>query len=357
MKPLWLFLLFVVGNTAGAHPLDLGLLQVEAKTDGIEASLDLSPEAAGLLLRLSLFEVTPLNVKTRAPRLLGETLAKGMLLADGKPCAWKDPRAERLPTSVRLAAASPCQVSREILWDVAFVRDARLPRSFQVLGRWKSGAAESAFMADASEPLVSLSASPPSFLGFFKMGIAHIGAAPTEWLKNGRLAFPEGIDHVLFVLALCLAGGTLGSLLLTATGFTVGHSVTLLAGTLGWVHVSSHLVESAIALSIAYMAAESLWVSRGKHRWVVATVFGLVHGLGFASALSGLHLAGHALVSALLGFNLGVEAGQLALIAVFGPIVAWLRRYPVVGRQYALRTGSVAIALAGAYWFVERAFL
>ena len=122
------------------------------------------------------------------------------------------------------------------------------------------------------------------------MGIAHIGATPEEWWGPEGFHLPEGIDHILFLLALILAGGTLGQMVKTATGFTVGHSITLAAGSLGLVAFPQRVVESAIALSIAYVAAETFFIKTPRDRWKMAAAFGLIHGLGFASALGELNL-------------------------------------------------------------------
>ena len=155
-------------------------------------------------------------------------------------------------------------------------------------------------------------------------------------------------------MALVLAGGGLLSLLGTATGFTVGHSITLALGAFDILRLPSRLVESAIALSIAVVAAEAFFQKAPKHRWKIATVFGLVHGMGFASAIAELQLSRAELLKALVGFNLGVELGQAILIAICVPLVMAMRKVPAP-KPYAVQACSVAIFLAGTYWFVERA--
>ena len=98
----------------------------------------------------------------------------------------------------------------------------------------------------------------PSFGRFVAMGVEHIGNHRNQWFDSSHFHFPEGIDHILFVLALLLAGGSLLSAFKTVSGFTIGHSITLALATFGLVHVPSRIVESAIALSIAIVAVESL---------------------------------------------------------------------------------------------------
>jgi hypothetical protein len=175
-----------------------------------------------------------------------------------------------------------------------------------------------------------------------------------------------GIDHLLFVLALLLIVSGIGRLVATVTAFTVAHSITLGAATLGFVHVPSAPVEAIIALSILFLAselarqrtagggaAETDNLTR-RFPWLVAFAFGLLHGFGFAGALSEVGVPQHAVPLALLFFNIGVELGQLLFIAaVFG--FAWLVRRSAVRvpaiwpRAVAYGVGSVA-----AFWVVER---
>ncbi len=174
-----------------------------------------------------------------------------------------------------------------------------------------------------------------------------------------------GIDHLLFVLALLLIVNGIGRLVATVTAFTVAHSITLGAATLGLVRVPSAAVEAIIALSILFLASElARRPLRGpadetanltrRFPWVVAFAFGLLHGFGFAGALSEVGVPQHAVPLALLFFNNGVEVGQLLFIAaVFG--FAWLVRLSAVRmpaiwpRAVAYGVGSVA-----AFWVVER---
>ena len=137
------------------------------------------------------------------------------------------------------------------------------------------------------------------------------------------------------------------------TAFTVAHSITLSLATLGVVTLPTRLVESAIALSVVAAALNNLDPVVGGRRWVVAFLFGLVHGFGFASVLSDLGLPQGALLLALVGFNLGVEVGQLAIVAAFLP-VAFLLRDTAFYRRGVLVGGSALIVLIAAVWLVER---
>jgi hypothetical protein len=208
-----------------------------------------------------------------------------------------------------------------------------------------------------SAPIVTIPARPSSLevvRTYLVLGVEHILL---------------GIDHLLFVLALLLLVHGVGRLVATITAFTVAHSITLVAATLGFVHVPSAPVEAVIALSILFLAAE---LARRQFNvravppasdsadltvrfpWLVAFAFGLLHGFGFAGALTEVGVPSHALSLALLFFNVGVEIGQLVFIAgVFG--LGWLIRRGAlrvpVGWQRAAAYGIGSVA---AFWVVER---
>ena len=137
----------------------------------------------------------------------------------------------------------------------------------------------------------------------------------------------EGWDHLLFLLALVLPGGRLGAFVRIVTAFTIAHSLTLAVAVLGLVNVPAAPVEALIALSIAWVAAENLIRVRPmSRRWVVAFVFGLIHGFGFSTVLRDIGLPRDALLSSLMWFNLGIEFGQLLVLLLLVPALAWLSR-------------------------------
>ncbi|MEO5732069.1 MAG: HupE/UreJ family protein, partial [Rubrivivax sp.] len=140
------------------------------------------------------------------------------------------------------------------------------------------------------------------------------------------------------------------------TAFTVAHSITLSLAVLGVVSLPSRVVESSIAASVVLAALNNVFPLFHGRRWLVAFTFGLLHGFGFASVLVDLGLPQQALALALLGFNLGVEVGQLTIVALFLPL-AYLLRRGWFYRRVVLTGGSVVIAMLAAVWFVERAFV
>jgi hydrogenase/urease accessory protein HupE len=178
--------------------------------------------------------------------------------------------------------------------------------------------------------------------GFIALGIDHI---------------LSGYDHMLFLLSLLMLGGSLRQLIKIVTAFTVAHSVTLSLAVLNIVALPSRWVESAIALSIIYVAAENVWRGSAslRQRWMITFGFGLVHGLGFASVLQEMHLPQANVAASLVGFNLGVEVAQIIVVTL-----AYLALDAVRNRIWAppfRRVVSVSTALVGIVWFVQRAFL
>jgi hypothetical protein len=177
---------------------------------------------------------------------------------------------------------------------------------------------------------------------FVSLGIEHIF---TGW------------DHLAFLIGLLLAGGGLPSAVRVVSGFTAGHATTLALATLGAWSPPPSVVEPLIAASVVAVALENLSDLRRRtarrRRWPVALAFGLVHGFGFAGALSDLELPRAALAAALVSFNLGVELGQAAILALVFPLLALLRRSPLLERR-VLPAGSTVVAAAGLVWLVER---
>ncbi len=165
---------------------------------------------------------------------------------------------------------------------------------------------------------------------------------------------PKGLDHILFVLGLFLLSVRIRPILLQVTTFTVAHSITLGLTMYGVVSLPSRVVEPLIALSIAYVAIENLVTTELKP-WRLALVFsfGLLHGMGFAGVLKELGLPRSEFLTALLTFNLGVEGGQLTVIAIASLVVIWFRHQAWYHR-FVVAPASMAIAMIGVYWTIIR---
>ena len=199
------------------------------------------------------------------------------------------------------------------------------------------------FTFESSPGQVSAEAPKPSYRGklsFFPMGVEHI---------------LTGYDHLVFLLGLVIVGGRWRSLLMVVTAFTLAHSITLALAALGVWAPSPRIVEPAIALSIAYVGMENFFVKNAEKRWRITFPFGLIHGFGFAGALSEVAMPRADVPYALVLFNVGVEAGQLAVLALVLPLI-YLARKREIFRDQGVKIISGGIAVAGVAWFVSRVF-
>ena len=281
-------------------------------------------------------------------RLLGLLREKIVIVADGTPCAPGQgsvlppaPAAESVTLVVDFACGHGIRelVLRDNVFDV-------LGADHHTLARLEAAGVvhQLAFEPSAREARVVItpeSAAAEGGASFVLLGIHHI---------------LSGWDHLLFLLVLMLGGGGFVSLLKIVTAFTVAHSVTLTLAVLDVVVLPDRLVESVIALSIALVAAENLR-RQGvmARRWAVSFAFGLVHGFGFAGTLRELALPRPQLAFALLGFNVGVEIGQAAVVAGALPLLLLLRR--TGWERRVVVACSLTILVVGIFLIVERTFL
>ena len=263
-----------------------------------------------------------------APCRPGRALIQGSRLGDN-----------RVILELTLACpAAPARLSIRDDWADLFGEHYRTMARIET----SSGPREAVFMPDARETTIELGhGTIDSRIGFFRLGVEHI---------------LTGYDHLLFLLALLLRGGSFLSLLKIITAFTVAHSITLALAVLGVVTIPGRIVEPAIALSIVWIALENLLrKDPPPQRWRISFFFGLVHGFGFASAIEPLALPAGRLALALLGFNLGVEAGQAFVVALLLPLLLWLRGSAWEPR--VVRGASFGVIAFGLIWLVERLFL
>lgn len=210
---------------------------------------------------------------------------------------------------------------------------------------------------DGTSQVARLVADAPEFIVTAAPGSVQIAAT---YLGLGVEHILLGVDHLLFVLALLLIVTGTRRLVATITAFTVAHSITLAAATLGFVRIPIAPVEAVIALSIVFVASEVLRTQRGHacltaHApWLVAFVFGLLHGFGFASALGEIGLPQNRIPVALLFFNLGVEAGQLLFVAAVLVVRHWLHGVFADWPRWATRIPPYAIGSVAMFWVMQR---
>jgi hydrogenase/urease accessory protein HupE len=184
--------------------------------------------------------------------------------------------------------------------------------------------------------------------GFLTVVVDYVGAGFDHII-------PKGLDHILFVLGLFLFSTRMRPLLWQITMFTVAHSITLAMAMTGVIELPARVVEPLIALSIAYVGIENVWHKRlHKSRLILVFAFGLLHGLGFASMLADFGMPENAFATALIAFNVGVELGQLVVVALaFLTVGLWFGKRPYY-RRLVVIPGSLLIAAVGLYWTWQR---
>ena len=404
--PLALIALAAFAGEAGAHARSTSTSSWDLESDG-SARVLVRVRWEDLQRALPELEGVPpaaLGLRTDLASAIDDYLLRHyQLMAGGEACP---PSSDPAP----VASLDPSHVGRS--WRVACPRGAsravRIDGFLEVapghlhLARLRSAGApvvERAFVQGNSvyalEPAAASRPAAGSGLGdYIRLGIEHIAT---------------GTDHLVFLLALLLLGSSFAEVATIVTGFTVAHSVTLALGVLGVVRPLSGAIESLIGLSIAIVALENFALTSGRAtrrgvmlalgsglaaaavaaalgrlalpasallgiglfalcslgllervanparlRWLVAFVFGLIHGFGFAGVLAEIGLPPGRVAVALLGFNLGVEAGQLVIVAVSWPLLRILLRREPARRRILIQLGSTPILAAGLYWFLSR---
>ena len=303
------------------------------------------------------------EVKAKHDEIVVYAFSHLKIAADGKPCPTKvndhkiENHSDGSYTVMYFTADCPnVPEFLEVKYSLFFDLDQQHKG---LLNLQSDGQARSAIFS-VSEQEQKFQLTKPSkwkqFIDYLIEGIGHI------WI---------GIDHILFLLSLLLpavlvwAGeawrgassfkNAFWEVLKVVTAFTVAHSITLSLAALSIVNIPTWIAESAIAASVVIAALNNVFpIVHGK-RWLVAFLFGLIHGFGFANVLAELGLPQSTLLLALVGFNLGVEVGQIAIVAVFLPL-AFMLRDTVFYRRGVLVVGSLLIACIAAAWFVERVF-
>jgi hypothetical protein len=331
-----------VAHTGGST----GYASIAIDRGGIRYSLTLWPAALPPAVAEEIQRARAGDVISR-DRLLGSIRDKVALTAQGRRCQAgpgsvlpSTPSVESLTLVVDFTCADPVHdlAIRDDLVD-AFGTD------YHTLARIAApdGVRQFAFTPETRETRIRLNGAA---------GAAHGGLA--SFVLLGIEHILSGWDHLLFLLALLLPGGGVLALAKIITAFTLAHSVTLALAVLNAIALPERLVEAVIALSIAAVAAENLYLRPTvTRRWIASFCFGLVHGLGFSSALRELDLPARGLWLSLFGFNAGVELGQALVVAAALPLLLALRR--TGGEQRVIRGSSVAILLVGLVLFVERA--
>ena len=364
---------------ARAHDTSLASIQIHVGEDG-RVDFQLFSDPAFMAEDAGLAEVKPKGAWKDAPDTLRNLLAenraalvrwldKGMsVTANGKPCRgagdirqdFKD-----MPTEAMAARFYDCPAPvKEIR--ISYQLFFRTDKTHVALGNvfWP-GDVMGDFLFDNTTKTAVLARDAAGAGG--AGGAAGQGAGAARGTAAGGTLLSRfwhifllgiehiltGYDHILFVLALIIGAPWLKQIVKVVTAFTISHSLTLALAWFGVIDVPSWMVETAIAASIAIVAGLNMAKPGAGHRWLLAGGFGLIHGLGFATALKGLDLANNATMT-LLAFNLGVETGQLAIVLALAPVLIWWREQPW-HRTTAIAFSGVILAIA-VFWMIQRAF-
>ena len=364
---LLLLLFCCAAVTAHAHKPSDSYLSVGVDGDKVSGQWDIALRDLDFAIGLDADgngEITWGEVMAKHADIAAYAMARLTIGADGKPCRTTvtdhliDNHSDGAYAVLRFAAAcAAVPTTLEMTYRLFFDIDPQHKGLLRLT--YGANTRTAIFSPDAAEQRFTLER--PSrwrqFVDYLAHGVEHI------W---------KGYDHILFLISLLLPAvvvrrdqqwlavdsfrAAFMDVFKIVTAFTVAHSMTLTLATLGFVTIPSRITESAIAISIVVAALNNLFPVVEGRRWTVAFSFGLLHGFGFASVLQDLGLPRDALAVALVGFNLGVEAGQLAIVAVFLPLAFWLRATAFY-RKAVLLGGSVVIVVLAALWFVERAFV
>ncbi len=346
------FLIVGAGGGALAHRTNLTTGTLTVDGSHVTFDLEVSPHDLAVALGIETDLLAPVpraEFEARRDALTDYMRARLRIEDDGAPCPLEAMAADYadLPDTLTLRMTYICAKAPD--WVVVTYRlFFDIDPEHRSLGKLVTTAGEEAFLFDRTLTTLELEIGAPApqlpwherFARMLWLGVEHIAG---------------GIDHVLFLLALLIVRVRFWHLAKVVTAFTVAHSLTLALAWYGVFEPPGRLVEVLIAASIAYVAVENL-IGRGlSHRWLVAFVFGLVHGLGFYGVLAALDLARTDMATTLVAFNLGVEAGQLAIVAAaYGALVWWTEK-----RWYdtAARAASAGILLVAGFWIFQRAVM
>lgn len=364
---LWVAVLALwTGATAHAHKLSDAYLNVTVSNELIAGSCEVALRDLEVLLALDSNldgAITWAELKAKETNFVGYVSSRIRAAADGSavPLEWGGLKvSQHLDGGYAVldlkGTTSPGVKKLELSYSLLWEEDP-LHRGLLNL---TVGSNTTAAVFSQSAPKIIIDLESPVSLTRFD-----------QFLVEGVFHIWKGYDHILFLIALLLPAvmalkiqgwrpadafkPAALNVLKVVTAFTLAHSITLSLAALEVVRLPSRLVESTIALSVIIAAANNLKPFFRERGWMVAFGFGLIHGFGFASVLGELGLPAGALAKALIGFNLGVELGQLVIVAVFLP-VAFLMRSTAFYYRVALQAGSVAISLVAALWLVDRAF-
>lgn len=363
-------LLNAIAMPAFAHEIRPAVVDILVQTDGrlqIEIRLNLEALLAGIGAAHSDTDDAPNAAHYRRLRNMPpDALRTAFGRSLDRFVTALDLRIDQRRLALSVSGVDIPEVGDTVLARESRVRlAARLPGDAKSLNwQWDEafGAVVLRVDAEALGELHSAYLQPGEGSGTIDLGALRPRSASATFVDYLGVGFehivPKGMDHILFVVGLFLLSPRWGALLWQVSAFTLAHTITLALSMLGWVQLPSAIVEPLIAASIVYVCVENLFHDR-LTRWrpLVVFGFGLLHGLGFASVLTDIGLSPGHFVAGLVGFNIGVEVGQLAVLAACFVLVGLWFRHRDWYRKVIAIPGSLLIALVGSFWFLERVSL
>ena len=342
--------LFLAAPLAGAHSTQLSAAQVTIAGDGGSARLELNGRDLEVAARVELLDTTG---QVAPERLAAATAALGAylsahagLVSGAAPCSPGPVGLAPAGDHVRATLAWRCPAGGDLRYRATLFLEVD-PRARHMVT--VQGEAKRFGLLSASSDSLEIRAAPES-----------PWAVAWRYLLAGVEHIAIGFDHIAFLVATVAWGRRLREIFWVITAFTVAHSITLSLATLGVVSPPASLVEPIIAASIVYVAVENVFRRHLQGRWRITFAFGLVHGFGFAGVLREYGLPREALLPALASFNLGVELGQLAIVAAALALMLGVERLALGGAGGRAADARVALGLSavaglmGLWWLVER---
>ena len=349
---LGLLIVLSLATPSSAHWADLAVADIQIKAQDVDLTLTVP---TGLIAQfdddknnqLSELEITKHQQKLQ--EFLQEKIKLTAAESQSETLVIKPTIAKKIPSNLIATPDTHSSLLLQYRWKTP-IEQLQMHYALFVPGVNTARCLAQVFRAGQVDNLVFTPDSPNAALidapilqqisSFIRLGIEHI------W---------TGYDHILFLISLLMLGGELGYLLKVVTAFSLSHSVTLFLAALNIISVPSRWVEIAIALSIGYIASENLWKKEPKARWQLAFGFGLIHGLGFSSALQELDLPRTNLVTSLASFSVGIELGQWAIVLAVYFALAYLRKF---AWDLALRRLiSAGVIVMSAIWLWERVIM
>ncbi len=344
----------LAAGAAQAHQTRLSSSQLVVQGSSVTATLELNGRDLNVAARLTLTgdgdEVLPQRLAAQEQAVLDYLRGRVFLeFENGTPCPAADDglQASRDHVVVQLRFRCP-PLGQPLVYRVTLFHEI-------------DAAARHVVTVDGDERRIGL-------LGAVNPGMrlsgvrASLGETLRHYVVAGIEHIAIGYDHIAFLLAVIVLGRRFWPLFAAVTAFTVAHSITLTLAVLGLVVFPSHIVEPLIAATVVYVAAENFFIRDIRHRWWLTFVFGLIHGFGFASVLREYGIPDHALIPALAAFNVGVEAGQILIVAI--AVLAWRAGFALSGKAGVRGDASLqrrvslvisaGVLLLGLYWLGER---